>query len=161
MLALASLTSALALAACGSPSTDQATEPTTTHSAPTTGAVQPSRSAAPSATRSAAPSATRAAGAAATPGAAACPVRAEDLVSALKTGSGDLYTRAGRPAAVEAVVCVGDFSVARTVSDGTTQPSRVLFHHVDGTWRPISLGSAHYCTAEVPADIAAQLPGCA
>ncbi|MBG6134531.1 hypothetical protein [Longispora fulva] len=85
---------------------------------------------------------------------------AEVLVPALKNSAGDFYSRAGKPAAMEAVVCAGDYSVARTVSDGTTQPSRVLFRHAAGTWQAISLGSAHYCTAEVPADIAAQLPGC-
>lgn len=95
--------------------------------------------------------------------ASACPVTVDTLLAALKASDTNIYARAGKPAALEAATCYSTFAVARTVSDGTIQSSRILFSfdNASATWRPLNLGSTRYCTPDVPADVAAHLPSCA
>jgi hypothetical protein len=95
--------------------------------------------------------------------ASTCPVTADTLLTTLKAGSTDIYKRAGRPAALETPTCYGRFAVAQTAFNGTTQQAYVLFGFdaTSGTWRPLNLGSAEFCTGYVPTDVAAHLPGCA
>ncbi len=92
---------------------------------------------------------------------AGCPVTAESLLAVLRADPDGMYGRAGRPGALVEVVCHQGFAVARTPADGVSDAVSILFRLDPGTteWRPLNLGSADFC-ADVPADIAAHLPGC-
>jgi hypothetical protein len=94
----------------------------------------------------------------ATPG---CPVAAQTLLTALRADNTGLFSRAGKPAALDPPTCYRGYSVARTTPDGQHQPARVLFQFDAATlhWRPIDVGSGGFCTG-VPADVVAHLPGC-
>jgi hypothetical protein len=89
-----------------------------------------------------------------------CPSTAETLLAALR--GDEMFTRAGRPAALVDATCYQGYAVARTASDGQHDRVGILFRFDAGTsgWRPMKLGSADFCGG-VPATTAAHLPGCA
>jgi hypothetical protein len=91
-----------------------------------------------------------------------CPVQADVLMTALRTSTSDIYSRAGKPNVLQDVVCYRMFATAGTVPDGKSQPVHIVFGFdaAARVWRPLNLGSASYCAGFVPDDVAAQLPGC-
>jgi hypothetical protein len=90
-----------------------------------------------------------------------CPVTADTLLTALRNDTGDMYRRAGSPAALVEATCYEGYAVARTASDGRHDRVSVVFKYDTAAtaWHPINLGSADFC-AGVPAAVAPHLPGC-
>ncbi|GIG63272.1 hypothetical protein Lfu02_76440 [Longispora fulva] len=180
-LGLAGLAVCAAAAGCGTGSTTRADAPATTTSTdrpaqalpgtplpgtPLAGAPRPTtptssapRTATPSQTSAAAPAPGSNSGSA--PG-SGCPATTDVLFTALKSGTGGMYSRSGNPAALRDPVCYAGFASAGTIVDENHQPSRVLFGYDAASrhWTPLTVGSAHYCEGFTPEDVAAHLPGC-
>lgn len=104
----------------------------------------------------------RNAGAAEPSAAITCTATNEVLLAALRSDAGDIYVRAGRPAALEQATCYQDYAVARTVPDGMRDRVRILFRFDGGTasWKPINVGSGSVCDG-VPTEVREKLTGCA
>ncbi|GIG60387.1 hypothetical protein Lfu02_47590 [Longispora fulva] len=95
-------------------------------------------------------------------GSAGCPVTAETLLTALKSDDAR-FIQAGRPAALEGVVCHSAFAVVHSAPDGVHQPPKTLFGYSDaaGAWKPLVVsGGIHFCRDYVTDDIAQHLPNC-
>jgi hypothetical protein len=90
-----------------------------------------------------------------------CPVSAETLMSALKASSTDMYTRVGRPYALQEITCDAMFAVAVAVRDSDMERGSVLFgFDVDSqTWRALNIGTGDICVGYVSVQVAVRL-GC-
>jgi hypothetical protein len=93
----------------------------------------------------------------------ACPVTADELLTALKAKA-DIYSAIASPPGVGGLVCVPGFAVARADDSGNGgERARILFGYDAGTrtWIVLTAGTAMDCGQYLSTDLARLLPGCA